>query len=63
MDPVKAPWEDTHVVLPDAERAARYRNIFTDELIGVETRQEGKAGLGLAGIFTSFPVALLAKDG
>jgi (1->4)-alpha-D-glucan 1-alpha-D-glucosylmutase len=57
----EAPWQDTHLVLPDAGRATRYRNIFTDEIIGAEPQQEGKQGLALAGIFASFPVALMAK--
>ncbi|HSA77516.1 MAG TPA: malto-oligosyltrehalose synthase, partial [Nitrospirota bacterium] len=37
----KAPWEDTHLILPDAERGAHYRNIFTNEIVGVEQQQEG----------------------
>ena len=58
----EAPWEDTHLVLPEAERETRYRNIFTDEIIGAEPKQEGKQGLALTSIFASFPAALMAKQ-
>jgi (1->4)-alpha-D-glucan 1-alpha-D-glucosylmutase len=58
----EAPWEDTYLVLPDAERETQYRNIFTTETLGVEPREEGKTGLALSGIFSSFPVALMVKQ-
>ncbi len=54
----KAAWEDTYLVLPDADQEAHYTNIFTNETLSVE---EGKQGLALSGIFSSFPVALLIK--
>jgi (1->4)-alpha-D-glucan 1-alpha-D-glucosylmutase len=57
----EAPWEDTYLVLPDAESGTRYWNIFTDEIIGAETKQEGKQGLALTTLFAGFPVALLAR--
>jgi len=57
----KALWKDTHLVLPDAERGAHYRNIFTNEIVGVEPQQEGIQVLALASIFASFPVALMAN--
>ena len=58
----EAPWEDTHLVLPDAEWETRYRNIFTDEIVGAEQQQEGKQELALTSIFANFPVALMAKQ-
>jgi (1->4)-alpha-D-glucan 1-alpha-D-glucosylmutase len=57
----EAPWEDTYLVLPDAERETQYRNIFTNEIVVAEPREEGKPGLALSGIFSSFPVALMVK--
>ena len=58
----EAPWEDTHLVLPDAERETHYRDIFTNEIVGAEPQQEGKQGLALTSIFASFPVALMTKQ-
>jgi (1->4)-alpha-D-glucan 1-alpha-D-glucosylmutase len=55
-------WEDTHLILPAEERGARYRNIFTDEVVGVEPTHEGKQALALPGIFENFPVALLTNQ-
>ena len=57
----EAPWGDTHLVLPDAGEDANYRNVFTDEIVGAEPRQEGTQALIPAVIFASFPAALLAK--
>jgi len=57
----EAAWEDTYLVLPDADGETQYRNIFTDEIVGVKPQQEGKQGLALSGIFSSFPVALMVK--
>jgi maltooligosyltrehalose synthase len=56
-----APWEDTHLVLPDAEKETHYRDIFTDEIVGAEQQQEGKQELALTSIFANFPVALVEK--
>ncbi|MGE5172476.1 MAG: malto-oligosyltrehalose synthase, partial [Betaproteobacteria bacterium] len=58
----EAPWEGTHLVLPDAEWETRYRNIFTDEIVAAEPQQEGKQGLALTSIFASFPLALMEKQ-
>ncbi len=58
----KAPWEDTHLVLPDAERGAHYLNIFTNEIVGVEARHEGKQVLALTSILANFPVALMVNQ-
>ncbi len=56
-----AVWEGTYLSLPDSDRDAQYRNIFTAETIGVELRGEGKPGVALSGIFSRFPVALLVR--
>lgn len=58
----EAPWKDTSLVLPDAEREMRYRNIFTNEIVVAEPQHEGKKGLALSSIFSSFPVALMVKQ-
>jgi (1->4)-alpha-D-glucan 1-alpha-D-glucosylmutase len=55
-------WDGTYLVLPDADKETHYRNIFTDETLGMEPREEGKQGLALSGIFSSFPVALMVKQ-
>jgi (1->4)-alpha-D-glucan 1-alpha-D-glucosylmutase len=55
-------WEDTYLVPPDADGETHYRNIFTNETLGVKPQQEGKQRLALSGIFSSFPVALMVKQ-
>ena len=57
----EAVWDDTYLGLPDSDRAAQYRNIFTTETLGVEPQGEGKPGLALSGILSSFPVALMVR--
>jgi len=57
----KALWENTFIILPDADRETHYRNIFTDEIIRSESQQDGKQGLALAGILSTFPVALMVN--
>jgi (1->4)-alpha-D-glucan 1-alpha-D-glucosylmutase len=57
----QAQWEDTYLVLPDADREAQYRNIFTDEIIRAESLQGGKQGLALSSIFSNFPMALMVN--
>jgi (1->4)-alpha-D-glucan 1-alpha-D-glucosylmutase len=57
----EALWEDTHLVLPDAEGETHYRNIFTDEIVSAEQQQEGKQEPALTSIFANFPVALMEK--
>jgi (1->4)-alpha-D-glucan 1-alpha-D-glucosylmutase len=58
----KAVWEDTRLVLPDAGGSAQYRNILTAEVLSAGEAQ-GTASLPLAGVFASFPVALLERTG
>ncbi|MGE5750747.1 MAG: malto-oligosyltrehalose synthase, partial [Nitrospirota bacterium] len=58
----KAPWEDTHLVLPDAEMVLHYRNIFTNEIVSANAQQEGKQALALTSIFENFPVALMVNQ-
>jgi (1->4)-alpha-D-glucan 1-alpha-D-glucosylmutase len=55
----KASWTDTYIVLPDADKEAEYRNVFTDEIVRAEPQNEGIMGLALDGILSSFPVALM----
>ncbi len=57
----KALWEDTYIILPDSDSETQYRNIFTDEIIGTESQQDGKQGLALAGILSTFPIALMVN--
>jgi (1->4)-alpha-D-glucan 1-alpha-D-glucosylmutase len=59
----KALWNDTYIILPDADKEAEYRNVFTDEIVRAEPQNEGIMGLALDGILSSFPVALMVtKD-
>ncbi len=57
----KALWEDTYIVLPDADFEKQYQNVFTDEIISTQLQQDGKQGLALSGIFSNFPVALMVN--
>ena len=55
----EAAWLDSFLMLPEGA-AGRYRNIITnEELSSVE--HAGKAGIALANLFASAPVALLEK--
>lgn len=54
-------WRGTRILLPAEARAARYRNVFTGEVLAPEW-QEGGALL-LAELLASFPVALLEGEG
>ena len=55
----EAAWLDSFLLLPEGA-TGRYRNVITnEELSSVE--HSGKAGIPLANIFTSAPVALLEK--
>ncbi len=56
----KAVWGDTSLVLPGTAPGARYRNIFTGELLEARAA-EGRTVLSLADVFTCFPVALLEQ--
>jgi (1->4)-alpha-D-glucan 1-alpha-D-glucosylmutase len=56
-----AVWDDTYLAIPDTDRESHYRNIFTNETFSVGLHEEGKPGVAISGIFSSFPVALLIK--
>ena len=62
MPPDKALWKDTYIVLPDADKEAEYRNVFTDEIVRAVPQNEGIMGLALDGILSSFPVALMVNN-
>jgi (1->4)-alpha-D-glucan 1-alpha-D-glucosylmutase len=51
-------WRTTRLMLPASLASCRYRNIFTGEVLTVDT-QEGGSGLWLAEVLGAFPVALL----
>ena len=55
-------WKDTELVLPADRAGARYRNLFTGEVVSAEEKG-GMAAVSLAAVFTSFPVALLERIG
>jgi maltooligosyltrehalose synthase len=53
----RAVWQDTVLVLPEQIRNRTFRDVFTGEGL------DGRAGMALAEMFGSFPVALLlAQD-
>ncbi|MBI5631865.1 MAG: malto-oligosyltrehalose synthase [Nitrospirae bacterium] len=52
-------WGDSFLTLPETEKGARYRNIFTDEQLTVGG--QGAAGLYLDEVFSISPVALLER--
>jgi (1->4)-alpha-D-glucan 1-alpha-D-glucosylmutase len=52
-----AVWRDTRVLLPEAARGVRWRNVFTGQ------EQSGEAALSLAKVLADFPVALLTARG
>ena len=51
-------WKDSWMMIPEEITGDQFRNVFTDEMIGVKL-QEGKRGVALAEVFKKFPVALL----
>lgn len=55
--PVGAVWQETRLVLPDANHA-RLSNVLTDERLNT-----AQAELPLAQVFASLPVAVLLKEG
>jgi (1->4)-alpha-D-glucan 1-alpha-D-glucosylmutase len=57
----KVLWNDTYIILPDADGEAEYRNVFTDEIVRAEQQKEGIQGLALYGMLSSFPVALMVN--
>jgi maltooligosyltrehalose synthase len=52
-------WDKTWIIIPDEITADSYRNIFTDENIGV-SQQSGERVLNLGTVFSCFPVAMLS---
>lgn len=56
----KAVWGDSFIVVPIAEPGARYRNIFTGELLTARDYIDATA-LNLSEVFSNFPVALIER--
>jgi (1->4)-alpha-D-glucan 1-alpha-D-glucosylmutase len=56
----RAVWSDTWVETPFCPTGTQLKNVFTGEILTAETRQD-TAGLNVAGLLGSFPVALLTK--
>src|SRR5206468_2769159 len=54
-------WEDTVLLLPDADKNRRWRNVFTGEIVK-GALQSGQTGLSLAEMLAHFPVALLLAE-
>ena len=56
-------WGDRRLILADQAPGARYRNLFTGELLEAEQTGGGdRPSLALAGLFAHFPVALLHRE-
>jgi (1->4)-alpha-D-glucan 1-alpha-D-glucosylmutase len=53
-------WEGTFVIMPIAEPGAKYRNVFTDEIVIARDYKEATA-LYLSDVFANFPVAVLER--
>ncbi len=56
----KETWKDTVIIIPFADVGARYRNIFTEEIVSIVSHK-GAIVLFLSELFSHFPVALLEK--
>lgn len=54
-------WEDTVLVIPDAEPGTEYRNIFTGRSTASAFYGREKIGVLLSDVFAHFPVALLER--
>jgi (1->4)-alpha-D-glucan 1-alpha-D-glucosylmutase len=52
-------WKDTFVIIPSDE-PLRYRNIYTEEVLGTVDRL-GATGIPMSELLSDFPVALLAS--
>jgi (1->4)-alpha-D-glucan 1-alpha-D-glucosylmutase len=54
-------WSDTEILLPAQARGARFRNIFTGEIVDVLSTDEpaGTCRLPVASVLSRFPVAVL----
>jgi (1->4)-alpha-D-glucan 1-alpha-D-glucosylmutase len=55
-------WQETRLVLTGVAPGARWRNLFTGEILTAEAR-DGQPSLAAADVFASFPVALLLNEG
>jgi (1->4)-alpha-D-glucan 1-alpha-D-glucosylmutase len=53
-------WGESRLIVSIAEHGARYRNIFTDEIITAEEYRDATA-LNLSELFASFPVAMIER--
>jgi (1->4)-alpha-D-glucan 1-alpha-D-glucosylmutase len=53
-------WDDSCIAVPYAKPGTQYRNIFTEERISAQNRNDTLT-LALAEIFSDFPVAILEK--
>jgi (1->4)-alpha-D-glucan 1-alpha-D-glucosylmutase len=61
LDPIGTEvWGDTRLLLPDAEPGTRYRDVFSGEMLKVSANNV-ETSLPVAGIFASFPFALLER--
>jgi (1->4)-alpha-D-glucan 1-alpha-D-glucosylmutase len=54
-------WRDTHLLLPEVDRSARWRNVFTGEMLSLG-EQQGKPSMALAEVFAHFPAALFVAE-
>ena len=54
-------WQDTVLQLPDADAKARWRNIFTGEVVAASS-QPGPIVMAAADLFAHFPVALVMAE-
>jgi (1->4)-alpha-D-glucan 1-alpha-D-glucosylmutase len=53
-------WKDTFIVIPFGDIGAKYRNVFTGEIVSIESHK-GAITLLLSEILMNFPVALMEK--
>ncbi len=58
--PFDVEWNDSFIVIPFAETGARYRNIFTDEIVTAKNYKDATA-LKLSEVFSNSPVVLLER--
>jgi (1->4)-alpha-D-glucan 1-alpha-D-glucosylmutase len=55
-------WKGSWIVIPEETAGDQFRNVFTDEMIGMKL-QDGRRGIALAEVFKRFPVAMLESIG
>lgn len=56
----EAVWGNSFIIVPIAEPGAKYRNIFTDELLTARDYKDATA-LHLSEVFSNFPVAMMER--